>query len=576
VSPASDRALAPLAWRVRARWLLEATRVGLLAGIAGAALITLAGRVLVRPEWPTLAISWGVVGLGAAVALALPRWPNRWAVARAADGLGLGERVASALHAERVGHPAAVLVERDAARALEHLDPSAYAVVAQWRGWRLLGALLLLLVGALVVPVPPLGDAAAHAADARATAAARTAVRELSAQVSRPPTPEPLAQATAAELRTLDERLARAADAAEAARALEDAQGHLAQLPDAEDYARSRARDQVASAWASQPGFSGLAQALRAGDTQAVRDGLANLGQGAATMTPEQRQQAQLGLQAGANAARDVPSMAGALREAATAANTTEDGQAVTGDALARAAELLAQSAARAADIQTTREAQARLGQTRAALGSASASVGTTAVDGGGTPKGSASGGVADRGNSPGSRQSGASGDGGSGPSAGASAAGANTGAGSGAGSGGVGGAGAGHGAGAGAGGGPAPGQPGTGAAGLTSASGSGAPASSGPTRYDPVYAPSLLGGEGGPQVQAPGDARGASGQTVDLPNSPKTLGATRPYDQVYGQYETAARESLARQELPQNLQGLVQRYFSAIAPDGGTSSGGR
>jgi hypothetical protein len=44
-------------------------------------------------------------------------------------------------------------------------------------------------------------------------------------------------------------------------------------------------------------------------------------------------------------------------------------------------------------------------------------------------------------------------------------------------------------------------------------------------------------------------------------------LGAQRPYDEVYGQYEAAARQSLARQSLPPNLQGLVQRYFSAIEP---------
>jgi hypothetical protein len=46
----------------------------------------------------------------------------------------------------------------------------------------------------------------------------------------------------------------------------------------------------------------------------------------------------------------------------------------------------------------------------------------------------------------------------------------------------------------------------------------------------------------------------------------------------VYGQYEAAARQALGRQALPQNLQGLVQRYFSAIAPaeQGGDSRGNR
>jgi hypothetical protein len=56
----------------------------------------------------------------------------------------------------------------------------------------------------------------------------------------------------------------------------------------------------------------------------------------------------------------------------------------------------------------------------------------------------------------------------------------------------------------------------------------------------------------------------------VALPDSPVVLGAARPYDEVYGQYETAARQSMVRQALPPALQGLVQRYFSALAPEPG------
>jgi hypothetical protein len=81
------------------------------------------------------------------------------------------------------------------------------------------------------------------------------------------------------------------------------------------------------------------------------------------------------------------------------------------------------------------------------------------------------------------------------------------------------------------------------------------------------VYAPGLPGGEGGQAVQASGDVAGAGGEAVDLPESPVTAGARRPYDQVYGEYEQAARQSLGRQSLPPALQGLVQRYFSSIDP---------
>jgi hypothetical protein len=42
-----------------------------------------------------------------------------------------------------------------------------------------------------------------------------------------------------------------------------------------------------------------------------------------------------------------------------------------------------------------------------------------------------------------------------------------------------------------------------------------------------------------------------------------------RPYDQVFGEYDAAARQSLARRPLPPALSGLVQRYFSSITPEG-------
>ena len=67
--------------------------------------------------------------------------------------------------------------------------------------------------------------------------------------------------------------------------------------------------------------------------------------------------------------------------------------------------------------------------------------------------------------------------------------------------------------------------------------------------------------------VQAPGDATGANGAGVDLPEGPLTVGAVRPYNQVYAEYAQEARQSAARQSLPANVQTLVDRYFGAISP---------
>jgi hypothetical protein len=90
---------------------------------------------------------------------------------------------------------------------------------------------------------------------------------------------------------------------------------------------------------------------------------------------------------------------------------------------------------------------------------------------------------------------------------------------------------------------------------------------------YDPVYAPSHLGGDPGPQVQIDGEASDARGASVELPQGPLSAGDVRPYDQVYAEYAQEARQSAARQSLPPNVQGMVDRYFGAIAPTPGATS---
>jgi hypothetical protein len=76
-----------------------------------------------------------------------------------------------------------------------------------------------------------------------------------------------------------------------------------------------------------------------------------------------------------------------------------------------------------------------------------------------------------------------------------------------------------------------------------------------------------MLGGEGGDRAPVASGADAAGGESVDLAESPLTLGAIRPYRSVYADYEASARQSLARQPLPPALEERVQRYFSAISP---------
>jgi hypothetical protein len=567
-------ALAPLAGRVRLRWLLGWGRAGLLWGLAGAAAVVLSGRLLGRPE----AVLGAAITLGAALvcaaAGAVRRWPTTWDVARGADDLGLAERATSALYAAggppggaAAAHPAAPLLAADAVAALRGLDPAAYRLVPEpGRWWTVVGAGLACLL-VLLAPVPALGRAGRRAAETAAVGAARGQVSAIATRVAAtapaPPARPPAAEQTLRELQALEKGLAEARSVTEAARAIEQTQARLAGLPEAQDYAWQRALSELGAAWGDSAELGAVARALQSQDPRAIQQAMADLARRAEAMTPEQRQRLQVELQAGANGARDLPALAGALRQGASrlgaaGADPAREGgerQGGTGGALDDLAAALTQGASRAAGARAVQGALAGTGQARASLGEAGATAG-------GSPTGSAAG-------------AGAGGAGGQDPG------GAGTGAGAGAGAagrqgGGSAGSGTGSGTGAGSGGGAGIGGSGTsesgrrtsdGQGGVGSGQAGGPPGAPGAVPYDPVYAPGLPGGEGGPAIQASGDVDGASGETVDLPESPLTAGARRPYDQVYGEYERAARQSLGRQSLPPALQGLVRRYFSSIDP---------
>ncbi|HET7521721.1 MAG TPA: hypothetical protein VFJ73_00215, partial [Bacillales bacterium] len=51
-------------------------------------------------------------------------------------------------------------------------------------------------------------------------------------------------------------------------------------------------------------------------------------------------------------------------------------------------------------------------------------------------------------------------------------------------------------------------------------------------------------------------------------PGSPILPGQLRPYEEVYGHYETTYRQSMERMDLPEHLQSIVKNYFSDLAPD--------
>ncbi|HEY4553106.1 MAG TPA: hypothetical protein VIG80_07910 [Bacillaceae bacterium] len=59
----------------------------------------------------------------------------------------------------------------------------------------------------------------------------------------------------------------------------------------------------------------------------------------------------------------------------------------------------------------------------------------------------------------------------------------------------------------------------------------------------------------------------GAPSEQMDA-DGPILRGNVRPYEEVYGQYEKAYRESSSRMQLPMELESIVKQYFSRINPD--------
>lgn len=519
--------------RVRARWLLEAVRRGLLWGLVGAALAVLVGRLSGIDQWPAAAIAWTALSLLASLVLAVVRQPTDWAIAREADALGLAERITSSLYASSARSAVANLLEIEAHTALASLVPTRYPLTQDGRVWRPLLAGMSVLAVLVVLPIPQLGSRPTDAADRQRVREAEQRVQAIELKVpTEAPRPAELNQHTTEELRTLRDALAKSSSSVEAAAAIEQSQQRLARLPSSDDYAARRSLDSAASALASQQDQTlwPLARALQAHDDQAVQQALADLSQRLDTpggVSDASRSNMQVGLQSAANAvASSQPQLAGALRRTAGAVASGQQ-SALTDTELQN---LLAQDTAAASALGNLQQAMTDLSQLRATTLPANA----TLVAGSGTPTAyalvngtpSANGTPAAV---PGTGDAASSSD---------SARGASR----------------------------QTGGNGSGASAQTGGNGSGA-SPNGSTKYDPVYAPTHLGGADGPQVQAPSDPTGASGAGVELPNGPLSAGDVRPYDQVYADYAHEARQSAARQQLPPNVQGLVDRYFGAIAP---------
>ena len=93
------------------------------------------------------------------------------------------------------------------------------------------------------------------------------------------------------------------------------------------------------------------------------------------------------------------------------------------------------------------------------------------------------------------------------------------------------------------------------------------APGDGGERAYEQIYAPTLLGGEGGPSVALPDS--GEDGTVIgEGPSTPGEPGQSLvPYDQVYAQYDQANRQAIENSEVPVQFMQIIRNYFDSLKP---------
>jgi hypothetical protein len=93
-------------------------------------------------------------------------------------------------------------------------------------------------------------------------------------------------------------------------------------------------------------------------------------------------------------------------------------------------------------------------------------------------------------------------------------------------------------------------------------------PGDGGETGYEQIYAPTLLGGENGTQVNLPpsGENNGeVIGQGPTTPGSPGE--SLVPYSEVFSQYEQINHQAMENNEVPPQFTQIIRNYFDSLKP---------
>ncbi len=590
-------ALSPLLRRVRTRYLLESLRLALLWGMALAA----GTLVLLRLTPVGLPGLWAAVtgGVSALLVVAWRTWrrPDALDVVRVADSLGLDGRVVTAYRLLARQSPpdpwawAAVGESLAACRELGSSLERIYPIMPAARPWRHAGlmAAVLLVLSLLPNPLASHWDARREERAALAEAARQSRLAVEKVQHLKLGAQKLLPEEVRRELAALPRTVSKARNRMEAATRLERSSRELDDLLRGLNPGAHRDVRELAALWERKNDrvLKGLAAALENGDAAKAQE-LARQLFGAAD--GKERVERALALFQGAETVK-TPALRQSLRDAARAMLGGKDGgegdpagkspgagggkgnhSDSAGEALASALGELAETALAASRLAAASSVFNGLARQLAAGAPASA----LAVAGNaGYPTGPGAG-MAGAGGYPGGAVSpagagsgvpgtagGAAGSTGSDDGAGGSGAGS-TGQGQGTGDGPDGGNGSGESTGSG---GRGNGGNGGGRGGVGNGTGGQGAGHSG-GGMETIYAPSLLGGRG-EESRVAGQVRpGEAGEQVGLHQSPTTLGAIRPYSEVYAAYKAEAQESLSRAPLPPALQSLVWQYFEGVRPE--------
>jgi hypothetical protein len=525
------------------RWSLRGAAIALALALLITLIAVLRGWLL-QNEFIVIAIGLMLIGLIGAATIGFG-WPlDRLTAARRFDrDFGLRERISTALElfqADRASGEIAQLQLQDALTTAAQVNARQQLPLRIKRVDALFTAVLLIAVGIVAWRGEAFFQLAAQTRAVQSAIAEEAAkVEEIRKQIEADRTlTEEQRRELLEALQETQERLKEAQSLEQATAVLTQSEKKFESLTSGEAEAQAEALRQAGRKMSQAEGnaLQAFGQNLAEGDFLQAAEDLRNLE--VSQLSAEERAQLAEQLE---NMAESVqasnPALAQQLREAAAAARSGNAQQSQ--QALDQAAQSLSQTAQQVARSNVARQVSAQMGQGRQRMIAAGRSAHANAQSAQGNQSGA--GNQAGQGNQPGqgSTQNGSSSQQGS----------AGSGAGSGRGSG-------------------ASGEARGSEAGSNPIGQNNGPGDGGEKGYEPIYAPSRLGGSGEDTVTLPGsgdpngEVQGQSGVTPGT-NNPSQV----PYTQVFAEYANAYRQAIDSGQVPPQLRDLIRQYFSSLEP---------